>query len=58
MIRLLTILLLIVGCVFGDTIRYLDNGGIGFLNDVKYLGVEDGFTYYSEKSIFLISTPE
>ena len=51
MIRRLIILLLIVGCVFGDTIRYSDNDMITIENDIKYLGVEDGYIYYSKKKI-------
>jgi len=51
MIRRLIILLLIVSCVFGDTIRYSDNDMITIENDIKYLGVEDGYIYYSKKKI-------
>ena len=52
MIRRLIILLLIVGCVFSDTIRYIDNGMITIENDVKYLGVEDGYIYFGKDKIF------
>jgi hypothetical protein len=47
MIRRLIILLLIVGCVFGDTITYRDTSEIvGYFRDVKYVGVEDGKIYF------------
>ena len=54
MIRRLIILLLIVGCVFADTIKYQNlMGDILIINNVEYAGIEGDMVYYilnNEKS--------
>ena len=48
MIRRLIILLLIVGCVFGDTIKYQNlMGDIFIINNVEYVGIEGDMVYYT-----------
>jgi hypothetical protein len=47
MIRRLIILLLIIGCVFGDTIAYKNYIGLNNMySGVKYLGIKDNKVYY------------
>ena len=48
MIRRLIILLLIVGCVFGDTIVFKVIGLKDKYSDVEYLGILDNKVYYLE----------
>ena len=52
MIRRLIILLLIVGCVFGDTIAYKHFIGLNDMySGVKYLGIKDNKVYYLEHNV-------
>ena len=52
MIRRLIILLLIVGCVFGDTIAYKNYIGLNNMySDVKYLGIKDNKVYYLQHNV-------
>ena len=48
MIRRLIILLLIVGCVFGDTIVYKVIGIKDKYKNVTYIGIKDNKVYYKE----------
>ena len=48
MIRRLIILLLIVGCVFGDTIVYKVIGIKDKAKNVIYIGIKDNKVYYKE----------
>ena len=61
MIRRLIILLLIVGCVFGDTIKYKKSkpfGGFkdGMLDNIEYLGVSEDDIHYKKSMGFLGNT--
>ena len=52
MIRRLIILLLIVGCVFGDTIAYKNYIGLNNrYSGVKYLGIKDNKVYYLQHKV-------
>ena len=46
MIRRLIILLLIVGCVFGDTIIKSSFGGVLTIKDITFIKVEDSMAIY------------
>ena len=46
------LLILMAGSLFGDNIRYLDNGMVLIKKNVKYLGVQDGYIYCNEKRAF------
>jgi len=46
MIRRLIILLLIVGCVFGDTIIYKSGGNNRTIENVEYIKAGNGKVYF------------
>ena len=56
MIRRLIILLLIVGCVFGDTIKYKIGDKNKTLKRVEYIGVTEDGIVYGKSWLFLGNT--
>ena len=61
MIRRLIILLLIIGCVFGDKIKYKKSKSFGgykdeVLNNIEYLGVSKDGIHYKKSMGFLSNT--
>jgi len=58
MIRRLIILLLIVGCVFGDIIKYKESLFLkGKKENVKYLGINKGYIYFKNENDKINSIP-
>ena len=41
-----------ISSLFGDKMRYMNNGMVLIKKDITYLGVKDGYIYFNEKRAF------